>query len=130
MQSKDDWRLKREAAANRRLAAEATPGLPVDADVHARRAPVVRIDSLLKAACDALLADPPNPFFETVRDRWSALFPDVAARPRRLADNRLFVGVASSGRLFALRPKVRAMERALRALDGAPKNLKVLLEIA
>ena len=84
------------------------------------------------AAIDAAFADlltQRDPFFDTLVDRWRALFPDLPARPGRYEDGKIFLYVKNAPTNFALRPKLPAIKRALAALPGAPKRLDLRLEI-
>ncbi len=124
----DKFRLAREGAARRRLDAKVTPGLPVDADVVETRVPVPGMNKVVDDLLEKLLAVK-NPFFDQVCDRWKELFPDLPARPGRMQDGKLFLHVGSSGILFALRPKLRSIKKALAGLPTAPKRFTVHLEI-
>ena len=72
-------------------------------------------------------------FFDAVCAQWKTLFPDLPARPGRYQDGHLFIYVRTSGQLFALRPKLPKIKRALlplRAADpNAPKRFTLHLEI-
>ena len=68
-------------------------------------------------------------FFDSIADRWSALFPGFSARPGRYADGKMVLYVKSAPHLFALKPQLPAVRRKLMSLAGAPKNLKLILEI-
>jgi hypothetical protein len=74
-----------------------------------------------------------NAFFDSLADNWRRLFPDQPARPGRYQDGHLFIYVRTSGQLFALRPKLPKIKKAilpLRAGDpNAPKRLTLHLEI-
>ena len=125
---RDKFRLARDGAARRRLAAHATPGLPVDGDVVETRVPVPDMNKVVDGLLEKLLAVK-NPFFDQVCDRWKELFPGLPARPGRMQDGKLFIYVGTSGLLFGLRPRLRAIRKALAGLPSAPKRFTVHLEI-
>ena len=84
------------------------------------------------SAVDAALKDlvtERNAFFDTLVERWTELFPGVPAVPGRYEGGLVFLYVRSAPLLFSLRPKLRAMERRLAALEGAPKRVSLRLEI-
>ncbi len=124
----DRYRLARERNARRRLEARATPGLPIDGDAVETRLPVASVGSVMEGIMTALMTEK-SPFFDQVCDEWKTLFPDVAATPGRWQGGKLFVYVRSSAQLFALRPRLAKMRRALAALPTAPKRFSVHLEI-
>jgi len=70
-----------------------------------------------------------NSFFDSLSDLWPSLFPDLAAKPGRYDDGRIFLYVKSAPALFATRPKLPAVKRALAKLPGAPKAMNIVLEI-
>lgn len=70
-----------------------------------------------------------NDFFDSLADRWDALFPTLPARPGRYEDGKIFVYVRSAPLLFATRPKLRQIARTLAGLPGAPKKIDLRLEI-
>lgn len=121
-------RLGRDFQARERLAARATPGLPIDGDAVETRVPVQGMGKLMDGLLANLLAVR-NPFFDQVCERWKELFPDLPARPGRMQDGKLFLYVGTSGRLFGLRPKLRAIKATLAGLPAAPKRFSVHLEI-
>ena len=75
------------------------------------------------------LATERNDFFDSLADRWAALFPGVPAVPGRYEGGIIFLYVRSAPILFSLRPKLRAMARRLAALPGAPKRVDLRLEL-
>lgn len=84
------------------------------------------------SALDAVVNDlstERNDFFDSLADRWPALFPNLAAKPGRYADGKIFLRVKSAPALFAMRPRLPSVKRALLALPGAPKRLDLVLEI-
>lgn len=70
-----------------------------------------------------------NDFYDSLVDEWGRLFPDSAAKPGRYDDGVVFLYVRSAPQLFLMRPKLRAITGVLQSLPGAPKSLKVKLEI-
>ncbi len=84
--------------------------------------------SALDAAARDLLAEK-NEFFDSLADNWPKLFPSSPARPLRYEDGKLILAVRSAPALFAFRPRLPAVKRALAALPGAPKALKIFVEI-
>jgi len=139
----DRQRLLRDRALRRRFTDQLIPGLPVDGDAPIGRVPTARVGTLMMGLLDKMLVQT-NPFYETVCARWEALFPDLPARPgrwqadapkrasggiKREPPGKLFLYVASSGQLFALRAKLPKIRAALAALPGAPARFTVHLEI-
>ena len=124
----DPKKLARDIAAHRRLAARATPGLPIDGDVVETRVPMPNMGSLMDGLLANLLIEK-SPFFDEVCEKWTAMFPDSAAKPGRWQDGRLFLYVRTSGQLFGMRSKLSKIKKALAALPTAPKRFSVNLEI-
>ena len=124
----DRQKLVRDISARRRLEAKVTPGLPIDSDVVETRVPTPSVGALMDGMLEQLLAVK-EPFFDQVCERWKEMFPDLPARPGRWQDGKLFLYVGSSGILFALRPKLRSIKKALSGLPTAPKRFTVHLEI-
>ncbi len=84
------------------------------------------------SAVDAAIKDlavERNDFFDSLADRWAALFPKSPARPGRYEDGRIFLYVRSAPALFSFRPKLPAVKRRLAELPGAPKRIDLILEI-
>ena len=82
------------------------------------------------ASLDHDLYKAENNFIDALREQWEGLFPGFPARPGRWANNRLVLYVKSAPQLFALRPKLPAVTRRLRALPNAPKtSFAVILQI-
>ncbi len=123
-----DVRRIRERKAQNRLDANCIPGLPVDGDPRELRTPISAFDGVLEGVL-AELVTVRSPFFEALRAQWKTLFPDLPAVPGRFEDGKLFLYVRTSGRLFALRPKLTKIKRALEQLPEAPKKFTVHLEI-
>ncbi len=124
----DPKKLKRDVAARGRLAAHATPGLPIDGDVVETRVPVPSMGKLMDGLLATLLVEK-SPFFDQVCEQWPTLFPDIVAKPGRWQDGRLFLYVRTSGQLFGMRPKLTKIKKALATLPTAPKRFSVHLEI-
>ena len=125
-------RRLRDRAARKRLASHVTPDLPIDGDPVETRVPTPRVGTLMDGILGDLLTER-SAFFDAVCTRWTSLFPDLPARPGRYQDGHLFISVRTSGQLFALRPKLPKIKKAilpLRAGDpNAPKRLTLHLEI-
>jgi hypothetical protein len=84
------------------------------------------------SALDAVVSDiltERNDFFDSLSDRWPSLFPGLAAKPGRYDGGKMFLYVKSAPALFATRPKLPAVKRALAKLPGAPKSINLVLEI-
>lgn len=124
----DPKKIARDVAARRRLAARATPGLPIDGDAVETRVPMPGIGKLMDDLLSSLLVEK-SPFFDQVCEKWMELFPDCVAKPGRWQDGRLFLYVRTSGQLFGMRTKLPTIKRALAALPTAPKRFSVNLEI-
>ena len=124
----DPIKLKRDSAARSRLAAHATPGLPIDSDVVETRVPMPSMSTLMDGLIASLLSEK-SPFFDQICEEWAKLFPDCAAKPGRWQNGRLFLYVRTSGQLFGMRPKLPKIKKALAALPTAPKRFTVGLEI-
>ena len=125
-------RRLRDRAARKRLADRVTPGLPVDGDPVETRVPAPTVGTLMDGILGDLLAEK-SVFFDSVCAQWDMLFPDIPARPGRYQDGHLFLYVRTAGQLFALRPKLPKIKKALlplRAADpNAPKRFTLHLEI-
>lgn len=125
-------RRLRDRAARKRLADHVTPGLPVDGDPVETRVPTPTVGTLMDGILGDLLAEK-SVFFDSVCAQWDTLFPDIPARPGRYQDGHLFLYVRTAGQLFALRPKLPKIKKALlplRAADpNAPKRFTLHLEI-
>ena len=133
----DPYEKRRRRARQARqgvLARIVTPGLPIDGDPKECRRPVVRTGDVFASVLEELnkeIFKTENDFFEEVVARWEELFPGCPARPGRwVPPNRLVLYVASAGQSFALRPRLPAMTRALKALPTAPKTrFSVIVQI-
>lgn len=82
-------------------------------------------------ALDAALTDlmtERNEFFDSLPDRWSALFPNLPIRPGRYQNGIIFLYVGSAPMLFAMQSKLPMIRAKLKTLPGAPKKLIVKLE--
>ncbi len=125
-------RRLRDRAARKRLADRVTPGLPVDGDPVETRVPTPTVGTQMDGILGDLLAEK-SVFFDSVCAQWDTLFPDIPARPGRYQDGHLFLYVRTAGQLFALRPKLPKIKKALlplRAADpNAPKRFTLHLEI-
>ncbi len=124
----DPAKLARDIAVRRRLAARATPGLPIDGDAVETRVPMPNVGSLVDGLLASLLVER-SPFFDEVCEKWTELFPESVAKPGRWQDGRLFLYVRTSGQLFGMRSKLSKVKKALAALPTAPKRFSVNLEI-
>ena len=125
---KPDARLMRDMNARRLLASRTAPDLPIDGDAIETRVPTPMVGTLLDGIVTDLLVEN-SPFFDEVCEKWTCLFPEIAARPGRWQDGRLFLYVGTSGQLFALRPRLAKMKKTLSALATAPKRFSLHLEI-
>lgn len=123
-----DARRIRERKAQNRLDSNRIPGLPVDGDPSELRTPISAFGGVVQEILAELTVER-SPFFETVRAQWKSLFPDLPAAPGRFEGGKLFLYVRTSGRLFALRPKLTQIKRVLGQLPGAPKKFTLHLEI-
>ena len=125
-------RRLRDRTARKRLADRVTPGLPVDADPVETRVPTPCVGTLMDGLLGDLLTEK-NAFFDNVCAQWPTLFPDLPARPGRYQDGHLFIYVRTAGQLFALRPKLPKIKKALMPLTAgvpnAPKRFTLHLEI-
>ena len=86
------------------------------------------VDTAFDAALKDLLTEK-NDFFDSLADRWKALFPGLPAWPGRYEDGKIFVYVRTAPTLFLVRPKLKALAAKLAALPGAPKKVDLRLEI-
>ena len=127
-------RRKARQARQRQLARAVTSGLPIDGDPRESRRPVVRAGDTFDAVLESFSKEifkSENRFFDDVREQWENLFPNCPARPGRwAAPNRLILYVATAGQSFAMRPKLPAITRTLKALPSAPKErFSVIVQI-
>ena len=132
----DPYERKRRLAwekRQQRLEQVADPELPVDGDPVETRRPTQSIGGMLDAVLDSMKRDlyqVEAQFFDRLNEQWDSLFPGCPARPGRWQTGKLILYVANAGQSFAMRPKLPAMKRKIRALEGAPKgNLALLVEI-
>ena len=70
-----------------------------------------------------------DPFFDSLCDRWVALFPGLPAKPGRYEDGKIFIYVKNAPTSFVVRPRLRAIAARLAGLPGAPKKIDLKLEI-
>ena len=84
--------------------------------------------SALEKAFSNLLVEK-NSFFDTVCEKWDALFPDLPAKPDRFEGGIIFLTVKNSPTLFAMQSKKAMIKRSLMALPDAPKKMVVKFEI-
>ena len=97
---------------------------PVDPDKRGRHKTV-------SSAFDAAFKDltgGTDAFFDSLCDRWAALFPDLPARPGRYEDGKIFVYVRNASLAFLVRPRLKAVATKLATLPGAPKRIDLRLE--
>lgn len=98
---------------------------PIDPDKRGRHR---TMSSAWDAAVASMLTER-NAFFDSLADRWRVLFPDVAARPGRYEDGKIFLYVSSASANFTVRPRLKSIARRLESLPGAPKRVDLRLEI-
>lgn len=132
----DPYEIKRQLARQERqrdLERVVTPGLPIDGDPKEVRRPVQRIGDMVDdvlASFQKEIYKSENQFFDYVRENWNTLFPDSPARPGCWSNGRLILYVATAAQSFALRPRLAAITRTLKALPCAPKeNFTVIIQI-
>lgn len=70
-----------------------------------------------------------NPFFDTVCLNWSRLFPDLPAHPGAWHEGTVVLYVDRSTTLYLLRPRLASIRRKLATLPGAPRTIRLRLEI-
>ncbi len=90
-----------------------------------------RHDSFASAltASVAALSVEHDVFFDSLVEKWPALFPDLPITPGRKENGMIFLYVRSAPILFSVRPRLPAIKRKLAALPGAPKRINLVLEI-
>jgi hypothetical protein len=84
------------------------------------------------SSVDAVLLDmirEKNDFFDSLAEKWPSLFPGVPLRPGRYENGYIVLYVRSAPQLFSMRPRLKAIERTLASLPGAPKKLNIRLEV-
>ena len=81
------------------------------------------------AASLAALKVERNAFFDEVCRSWPRLFPDQPARPGAWHDGWIVLYVSKSTTLYLMRPRLAMIRRRLAALPGAPRTVKIRLEI-
>ena len=129
----DPYERKRRAARvarQKRLDKVVDPELPVDGDPAETRKPVQTFGSMFDTLMDAVNRDlfrEEAQFLDRLRERWAELFPGCPARPGRWQDGKLVLYVSTAGQSFALRPRLPAMKRKIRTVEGAPKGRFALL---
>ncbi len=126
-------RLAAQAARQRKLIKVVSQDLPVDGDPAETRRPTQPLGGLLDSVMESLDHDlhrDESLFLDRLRERWDEMFPNCPARPGRLREGRLVLNVATSGQMFAMRPRLPAMKRKIKEVEGAPKGrLTLLLQI-
>lgn len=70
-----------------------------------------------------------DPFFDSIVDRWSGLFPDLPIRPGRYEGGKIFLYVRNAPTSFLMRPKLPLIRKRLAELPGAPERINLRLEI-
>lgn len=85
-------------------------------------------NSALDAALSDLMTER-NAFFDTLPDSWRRLFPLLPLRPGRYDNGCIVLYVSKPAILYAMRPKLAMIKDKLSALQGAPKQIKLRLEI-
>lgn len=70
-----------------------------------------------------------NPFFNTVCRNWPRLFSELPARPGAWHDGTVVLYVNKSTTLYLMRPRLATIKRVLGSLPGAPRTIKLRLEI-
>jgi hypothetical protein len=70
-----------------------------------------------------------NDFFDSLAEKWPSLFPGIPLRPGRYENGYIVLYVRSAPQLFSMRPRLKAIERTLASLPGAPKKLNIRLEV-
>lgn len=125
-------RLKARLQRERKLSAVATQGLPIDGDNAETRKPLVRAGDMFDAAIGELrdeIFKEEASFFDTVREAWPKLFPNLPMRPGRWQEGRIVLYVANAGQAFAMRSRLPAVKKQLKTLPGAPGTFTLLVEI-
>jgi len=84
-----------------------------------------------KAAAAAMkdLLTAREPFFDSLADEWKRRFPSLPVRPGRYEDGMIFLYAPNAPSLFAMRPRLPSIKKALAALPGAPRKIELRLEI-
>jgi hypothetical protein len=100
-------------------------GKAIDVDKRGRHS---SFSSSLDAALSSLVRED-NSFFNVVAERWSEIFPSVAAKPGRYENGYIILYVRSAPVLYTLRPRLKMMERTLSSLPGAPKKICLRIEV-
>ncbi len=100
-------------------------GRAIDPEKRGRHA---TISSALDASLKDILVER-NGFFDSLADGWNRLFPGLPIRPGRYEAGAIYLYVRSAPARFAMEPRMPAVRRKIAALPGAPRKLKVLLEI-
>ena len=100
-------------------------GRAIDPDKRGRHA---TLSSALDASLKDLLVER-NDFFDSLAEGWSRLFPSLPIRPGRYEAGYIYLYVRSAPARFAMEPRMPAIRRKIASLPGAPRRLKVLLEI-
>ncbi len=69
-----------------------------------------------------------NAFYDSLVDKWKAIFPDLPARPGRYEDGKIFIYVKNAPTAFLVRPRLKAIATRLKMLPGAPAKIDLRLE--
>ena len=67
--------------------------------------------------------------FDSLADEWKRLFPSLPIRPGRYEDGMIFLYAPNAPSLFAMRPRLPSIKKALAAQPGAPRKIELRLEI-
>ena len=70
-----------------------------------------------------------NAFFDSLADRWPALFPGLPLRPGRYEDGRIYLYVPNAPARFMMQSRLPTVRRRLAELPDAPKKIDLRLEI-
>ena len=81
------------------------------------------------AAAFRALSTERNDFFDSLVDKWNALFPGLPARPGRAENGRIYIYVRNAPTSYVVRPRLREIAAKLAALPGAPEKVDLRLEI-
>lgn len=100
-------------------------GKAIDVDKRGRHP---SFSSSIDAVLSGMLTEK-DAFFDTLAEKWQSLFPALPVKPGRFENGCIVLYVRSAPLLFSMRPKLKTVERTLAALPGAPKKIRLRLEV-
>lgn len=83
----------------------------------------------INASLKEILSFSQDEFMENLVENWKTYFPNIPVKPGKLEDSLLVLVVPNATANYKVRPKLRNMISVIKALPGAPANLRVILKV-